>query len=276
MAHRVGANELTAWVRAELDGYEPGASLPTYRGPFAATVRAVWAGPFGSSATSILTQVGTPDYMHPLFEDRFLQGIPEIEELSSKQDELGIAWDGTALAHYNKLVQKDAVPRFEMMGVYSAHRVVTPAALRSVVESVRTKALELALDLQSADPRAGEVGGPTKADPAVDRAVMVNVNHIYGDVANVAQGTGISQSATVTKDDIESLARALVDLLADPKAAVQAMAIITGDDPPPTKKSKLQKLGSALGNGATAIGTGITSDVAAAGLLHLAGQFLGW
>nr|WP_277924702.1 hypothetical protein [Microbacterium ureisolvens] len=276
LAHRVGAAELRAWARAELDGYALEAPLPPYRGPFPATVRATWTGPFGSGATTTMSSAGTPPEFAPWFEYRFQQGIPELEDMAGKNEELGQAWDSLAIGRYNKLVEQGRVPRIEMMGLFAAHRIVTPALLRSIVESARTKALDLALDLQAANPQAGEVGGPTREDPAIDRAVSINVMHIYGDGANIAQGSGITQTSTVTKGDIPGLAKALAELLADPKAIGEAIAIITGDDSEPEKKSKLQKLGKAIGAGAVNLATGVASDVAARGILELAGQFLGW
>lgn len=276
VAHRVGATELRDWVRAELDGYNEDTPLPEYRGPYAATVKATWSGPFNSSATSTLSAVGLPEQFRPLFEFNFRQTVAELEVLASQGAELGQPWNGYALAQYNKLVEKGDVPHFEMMGVYSAHRVVTPALVTSIVESIRTKALDLALDLQAVSPSAGETGGPTRDDPDIERAVMVNISHIYGDGANVAQGTGISQTSTVAKGDLPGLVKALGELIADSKTIGETVAIITSDDDPPTKESKLRKIGAAIGTGAVKLIGGVSTEVAAGGVLEVAGQFLGW
>jgi hypothetical protein len=276
VAHRVGASELRSWVRAELDGYGDGSPLPEYRGPYDATVKATWSGPFNSSATSTLPSFGVPQNLRPLFEFSFRQTVAELEVLASQGNELGQPWNAFALAEYNILVEGGKVPRFEMMGVYSAHRVVTPALITAIVESIRTRALDLALDLQAVNPAAGESGGPTKADPAIERAVMVNINHIYGDGANVAQGTDIIQSATVAKGDLAGLASALVTLLADPKIIGEVIGTVTADEDAPTKKTKLRKLGEIVGTGAIQLAGGVSAEVAANGVMKLAEQFLGW
>ncbi|SCY04737.1 hypothetical protein SAMN05216488_0426 [Microbacterium sp. LKL04] len=276
VAHRVGATELRQWVRAELDGYAEDAPLPAYRGPYDATVKATWAGPFNSSAQSTLSTVGVPTHFLPLFKFSFRQAAAELEVLAGQGEELGQPWNPYALAEYNELVEKEEVPHFDMMGVYSAHRVVTPALVTAIVESIRTKALDLALDLQTANPAAGEVGGPTRDDPAIEQAVMVNINHIYGDGANIAQGNGITQSSTVAKGDLTGLVAALQDLLADAKVIGEAVAIITGDSDACAKKSKLGKIAGSIGTGAVRLAGGITTEVAAAGVLEVASQFLGW
>ncbi|TQK19107.1 hypothetical protein FBY40_1598 [Microbacterium sp. SLBN-154] len=196
--------------------------------------------------------------------------------LAAKEEQLGEPWNGYALSRYNSLVEQQKVPRFVMMGVYSARKVVTPAMLRGIAESIRTQALELALDLQAVDPHAGEVGGPTREDPDIHRALTVNINHIYGDGANVAQGTGITQTAVVAKGDIVGLTGAISRLLTDQKAIGEAVAVITSDGSDTEKRSKLERLGGAIKSGSVALAAGVTSDMAATGLIALAGQFLGW
>lgn len=276
IAHRIGASDLREWVKAELNGYEDDAALPTYRGPYDALVTAVWSGPFNSSATSTLPSAGTPAHFEPLFRLSFRQPLPELEALSSQSKELSQPWNGYAIGEYNRLIASNQVPRFEMMGLYSARRVITPALLKGISESIRTRALELALDLQEANPQAGEVNGPTRDDPAIDQALTVNITHIYGDGANVAQGTGITQTSKVSKGDLSGLVRAVQDLVNDPEKAREAVAIITSDETEPEKRSKLQRLGTALGSGATTLAGGVASNVTASGLIELAGQFLGW
>lgn len=276
LAHRVDAATLRAWARAELDGYASGDLLPAYRGPFDASVQGVWSGPMGASARVGVSSIGVPDELSSLFKMDFRQGLAEIEQLSASGSDLSSPWDPYGVGRYNELIAAGVVPHMQWMSLASASRVVTPALLRGIVESVRTQALELALDLQAANASAGEVGGPTRQDPAVDRAVVMNINHIYGDGANVAQGSGITQTSTVTKGDVAGLAAALSKLLTDPKVIGEAIAIITGDDPEPEKRTKLQKVGDVIRRGSVSLAGGIASDVAADRLLELAGQFLGW
>ncbi|WP_193599320.1 hypothetical protein [Microbacterium sp. YJN-G] len=45
VAHRLGADSLLAWVKAELNGYSDVASIPDYRRPFTVNAQAVITGP---------------------------------------------------------------------------------------------------------------------------------------------------------------------------------------------------------------------------------------
>lgn len=276
VAHRVGADVLSTWAKSELDGYSSDDTLPGYRGPFSANVVGQWSGPFNTGGPGAISSVGVPENMQVLFSLEFRQGLAEIEQLASHSSELAQPWDPYAVGRYNELIDQNRVPHIEGMGLVSANRMVTPALLRSIVESVRTRALDLALDLQSADPSAGEAGGPTRENPEIDRALTVNVTNIYGDGTNIAQGTGITQTSTVTKGDLGGLVGALEKLIADREAIRDAVAIITSDADEPQKRTKLQKVGDAIAAGTVNLTSGVTSNVAAAGLMELAGQYLGW
>lgn len=276
LAHRVGADDLSQWVMSELDGYSDDAVLPEYRGPFSANVTGQWSGPFGTGGEGIISAIGATKDLQPLFKTEFRQGLAEIEQLATSKTQLAQPWDPYAVARYNTLIEGNQVPHIEGMGLVSANRIVTPALLRSIVERVRTRALDLALDLQSADASAGEAGGPTRDNPDIDRAVTVNINHIYGDGANVAQGSGITQTNSVHKGDLSGLVKALEALITDAGTVRQAVAIITGDDSAPVKRSKLETLGTAIKSTSINLASGVTSNMAATGILELAGQFLGW
>ena len=141
---------------------------------------------------------------------------------------------------------------------------------------MRTKALELALDLQSANPAAGEINGPTVSDPGVNTAVTTNTFYIHGSGTNVALGTGITQASTVSKGDLAGLANALSELIKDQQTVGEVLAMVTSDETDKQKRSKLRAIGDAVRAGSFAIGTGATADVAADRIIDLAHQFLGW
>src|SRR5690606_20718546 len=94
---------------------------------------------------------------------------------------------------YNGWIDEGKVPFLEYWGVYSATKSVSPSTLQGILDIVRTKALELALDLQYEFPDAGEVGGPTIEEPAVQAAVTHITNNIYGSVTGLAQGNNVRQ-----------------------------------------------------------------------------------
>ncbi|WP_141385743.1 AbiTii domain-containing protein, partial [Microbacterium maritypicum] len=202
VAHRLGADSLLAWVKAELNGYDTKSSVPDYRGPFAVTVKAHITGPFGAQAPSTLTRAGTPDYFGGLFEVSFSEPLAVMEGYATSGDGIVYPWDPLAIGLYNGWIQDGRVPFVEGWGVFSAQRAVSPGTFQGIVDVVRTRALELALDLQADFPEAGEKHGPTVTDPAVQEAVTTITNIIYGSVTGLAQGHTVTQKVRVAAGDL--------------------------------------------------------------------------
>src|SRR5690606_34832420 len=81
---------------------------------------------------------------------------------------------------------------------------------------IRTTALDFALELQSSNPDAGTVDGPTvQSDPALQGVVYNFTNVVIGDGANIAAGAHNDQHSHVEKGDVEALRREAQKVLAD-------------------------------------------------------------
>ena len=68
------------------------------------------------------------------------------------------------------------------MGLQQAWRVISPTQIAGIIDSVRTRILNLALSLEAIEPKAGERDAPD-ADPSQVRHVVTNV---YGGSPNIA------------------------------------------------------------------------------------------
>lgn len=142
-----------------------------------------------------------------------------------------------------------------------------------MIDAVRNTALEFALALQSAAPDAGAVNGPTVADAPVQKAVWHVEQHIYGDGTQIGLGNGIAQSSQVLKGDLATLLNAAAALgLGDEARQELARAVLTDE---PQRQGKIKKFLAKVGEGAIAIGTGISADVAATQLMGLIAAYLG-
>lgn len=73
-----------------------------------------------------------------------------------------------------------------MHGLQSACKVITPTEVRAVLDTVRTRVLNLALELERVAPQAGEPDAPA-ADAAAVQYVVTN--NIYGDGNATAVGS---------------------------------------------------------------------------------------
>lgn len=277
VAHRLGAGSLLSWVRAELNGYDTASDVPDYRGPFVVTVKAHITGPFGAQAPSTLTRVGTPDSFGRLFEVSFVEPLAVLERYATSGHGIAYPWDPVAIGLYNGWIRDGRVPFIEGWGVFSAQRAVSQGTLQGIVDVVRTRALELALDLQVEFPNAGEKDGPTVNNPGVQEAVTNITNVIYGSVNGLAQGHTVTQEVRVATGDLSGALDSARRFL-DDNGLQQLRAVLVGDGDGDDgdKRSRLKKFIDGVNAGSVALATGVTTDLAASGLLEIATQFFGW
>lgn len=275
VAHRLGADPLLAWVKAELNGYGDLDDIPDYRGPFTVNVQAVITGPGPSKGTSTLTKHGVPDGFDGLFELRFKDPLATLEGFAGSADGIAVPWDPAIIGLYNGWIDEGRVPFIEYWGVYSAQKVFSQAALKGIVDVVRTKALELALDLQAEYPDAGEKDGPTVDNPDVRATVTTIVNNIYGPVTGLAQGHNVTQKVRVNAGDLaDALDNARRFL--DDQGLEQLRAVLVHDGDNEDKRSRAGKFVDAVKSGSVTLAAGVTTDLAAAGLMEVVTQFFGW
>ncbi|MCR2763810.1 hypothetical protein NQ152_09855 [Microbacterium sp. zg.B48] len=274
-SHYLGAEEIRSWAQRELRGYGSDDPLPDYRAARPTPVMGTWVA-MNYKATDRLDMGALPDEVSWAFEVDLRQSLAELEQLSGGDQDAQISWPANLVVLYNQAAQKGLVAHMQGANLVFAHRTLTRGMLIGVIDAVRNTALEFALSLQSADREAGSRDGPTIQSPSVREAVLHVTNHIYGDGVNIAQGSGMSQNLTVTKGDIAQFVSALAEILEDERAIGEVVTVVTSDEPADAKRSKLKKLGTAIGSGAVAIAAGVTSEVAADRLIHLAGQYLGW
>lgn len=158
--------------------------------------------------------------------------------------------------------------------LFSARSVVTRQHLRGLLDTVRSKALEFALDLQAVDPEAGTAGGPTvDTDPTLSTTIYNVTNNIYGHGANIAAGTHIKQRAVVKAGDAAGLiaaAQAAGLELSDAEEYVAAVKADGRTDGPRTSRF-LERVRS----GGITLAGNVTANIAAQQLIAAAAQFLG-
>lgn len=205
VASRLGSVALEEWVDHELTGYPPGAGLPDYRGPFHAEVKGHFGGPAGSGLRNApVPPVGFPkDFREgALFNIEFGQPIAELERLAQADAPLSADWPADAVAYTNTLAAQSKVQLYEYMGLQQAWRVISPTQLTGIVDTVRTRILNLALSLEAIEPKAGERDAPA-ADPAQVHQVVTNV---YGGSPNIAVASShFKQEVTLPVGDRAAL-----------------------------------------------------------------------
>ncbi|MEV6240712.1 hypothetical protein [Lentzea sp. NPDC051838] len=230
LAARIDTAKLDEWVENELSGYKEGNEIPAYRGPFRVEVLGHFAGPFGSGVQNApIPPVCFPEKLRDsdLFYLSFSQPIVELESLSKSEKPLHASWDADSIAFTNLMIERGDVRAYPSMGLMQAWRQISPQHLQGIVDTVRTRTLDLALAFEKISPRIGEQGGPV---PEREPAQSI-INNIYGGSNNLAiQSHDVTQSASVVGRGDESGLLAAVAATGVEKAEVEELRQALADD----------------------------------------------
>lgn len=276
-ATRLGAPEVLAWVKGELNGYQTHEELPQFRSNLDTRVQGTFLGYGNSRVSTTISAFGTqPDFAEAWFSVSLFQPLSELEALASAAgtEDPTRPWAVHAVAQYNKWGSEGKVMRMEMMDLFSAHNVITRQTLAGIIDISRNHALAFALELQQANPEAGTLGGPTVAEDPELRSVIYHVtNNITGHGANIATGSDIRQRSMVAAGDVESFKSAATEFGLDTTTASEFVDAVVGDasvDGP-----RVHSILERVRNGSISLSGNVAANLAASGLLEIATQFLG-
>lgn len=196
LASRVNSDDLRAWANRELNGYRNLDDLPEYRGPFSAAVRGHFVSLYGTAKLPLAAvDFVVGEEARPLFEVNFLQPIAEIVAVTVGQEDPSIPWPPVAIDFMRRLMKEGKVRQFSGAELVLADRLVTRAQMQGVVDTVRTRLLDLALAFEALDP---EVGNPGIDPPPAGQVTEVVINNIYSSTVNIAQSSqDVTQNALV-------------------------------------------------------------------------------
>jgi hypothetical protein len=203
---RLRNDELKSWVSHELNGYPQEDSVPEYRrsdvfsyGLFADRL-------IGQAKLQVPVTV-LPEEFRNKYRRVVLQNpINALVDLFARSKENGseitFPWPSAARQYAQKVSPLQCI---------SAWRVLNPSFVAGVIDTVKTRILLLSLDLEAADPSAGDVPS-TQSSVSEARVNQIITTHIHGTVQNFAAGgDGVTQTATlaVIAGDKASLLHAL-------------------------------------------------------------------
>lgn len=228
VAARLETPPLIDWVDNELAGYPREAAIPDYRGPFGCQVLSDWSGPFQSGAKNLpLPSFSVPKELREAgaFEIRFHESVSQLDQFVSGGKTVVYHWGADVVAMLNTMMENGTIPEImEGFGLLSARRQVPVPLIVEVLDNVRTRVLNLALELEKVVPDAGELGvGP--ADP---RTVNNIVNLVYGSGNTVAVGSSV-QVTQVQAGDLDSLLKAVAAAGLSPGDVKELKQAVEGD-----------------------------------------------
>ncbi|TFD84055.1 hypothetical protein E3T61_20020 [Cryobacterium lactosi] len=267
-AHRLGAIEISTWAQHELSGYPDDGELPDYRVQ-ATSVLGIFAGPARSEIRHNL-QRASDDFLE-WFSVEIRQPISELESFASAESDAVREWPAWLVQKY----ERDGFFRMNMHVLFSAHNVIPRQRIHGLIDTVKTRVLDFALELQSDFPAAGSVDGPTvNSEPSLARTVNNITNNITGHGTNVAIGSEtVRQHSSVTVGDVAALRSEAEDLGLTADAAHEFATAVETDRSVdgPAVKHFLER----VRRGSITLSSAVASDVVAGSLVELAKGFLG-
>lgn len=202
VARRRRSEQLTTWIKNELDGYGRQDLLPEYRPSAQMPVRLKSHLMMREVATQTFSWVEIPEELRV---DPQLLGMREpVAEMISLAGggndptlDLPLAW----VARYRALAEQGKAAHYEMSELASASVVFPKTHLQGVLDRIRTAALDLALELEEVSLDVGTNEGPKVSDePRLAHTVNLFSTHVYGDHSNVTSGQGGTAVQVITGD----------------------------------------------------------------------------
>jgi hypothetical protein len=193
LAARLKSDDFKRWVDHELNGYKKVEDLPEYRILYVESY-GDFAGPFGRE----LRDARIPPLRLPEeFRDRvtksyLIEPISAYASLIDREDKIDPhePWPADMVAMFGKKIYQDA-------NCLDAWKVIPHNALVALVDTIKTRILRFALEIEEEAPDAGEAS-PRQPPLPQEKVWQVFYTHIVGDVQNVAPGSSHSIQAKET------------------------------------------------------------------------------
>lgn len=211
LAVRLGNEEFKKWVDRELNGYENVEGLPEYRILYTES-KGNFSGAFGRSLRNApIPPSCLPKELNDQVTKSFLMGAISVYSSlidREKRENAYEHWPADMLAYFGQQI-------YQEMNCLSAWKVIPYNALVALVDTIKTRILNFALEIEGEAPDAGEAS-PNAPPLPQDTVSHVFNTYISGPVQNVATGSShVTQSGEfiVIPGDFESLRNHLIKSL---------------------------------------------------------------
>ncbi|MGK2871877.1 MAG: hypothetical protein ACSLFL_06445 [Alphaproteobacteria bacterium] len=278
LAARIGSQPLAEWVRHESEGYPPDADLPNYRF-IPVSFTASFSGPFGSG----IKNAPISSYLVEKFAGKHWVCHEMRESIAAVDDLLFTAENGGDIginaADLILLLQGKVYPDYVC---YSVRASIARSSLASVRHAVRSRVLELTIELEKSVPDAAAVAiGPASFSSAPSSAAATQIAQqiIYGNFTSIAAtGDGATIQVAVAPNDAKSLAQFLASSGMTEEDAQELARLAASEKPdssaepmgPKVKNWLVENLKKAA-SGTWKMGIEVTTDVVKEALLKYYG-----
>jgi len=194
LGFRLDSATLSEWAEKELVGYNVNDDLPQYRKARHLPVTGTWRGR-GSQRVEPLSTAGIPqNFLDAHFSASFTHSISEMESIAAASEDPVINWDPYVVQQYMRFVEsKIGGVSYQYMTLSRASLLIPRYMVIGALDAIRSRIIDLCLELEKSAPESGALNGPTRADSGVRDAEAKFYFNIYGDNANIATGDHASQ-----------------------------------------------------------------------------------
>lgn len=207
LAARLGSVEFAQWISWELDGYPTEQPVPSYR-----RINAQYYANFMGAGWSAERQ----PFLWPVLGDAKYENFNPIEF----RDGIAKAVAFTKGARVNRpelgfIVQGKMFPDLNCVGTWVE---ISGSEFQQLLSAVSCRILDFALQIEAANPAAGEA--PINSHPVPAEKLQPLVQNFFGPVGNIAQNShGFSQTTHlgITTDELKRLTHELAEHLVDLK-----------------------------------------------------------
>lgn len=264
LAFRLDNEAFKRWVEYELNGFPEGAELPPYRAPTQGVLKATVMNPARWMRGMLVPRSLLPDYALEIGTFSFRDGVSAMEATVVEARRAEVATLRT-------LMPPELFAELEIIEMSTTIEMwveLPLTAYTSVLDSVRNRALQFALEIEAENPEAGDVASDRKpvAEDRVNRLVSTVV---FGGNVNVGAGDGpVTQvNVGVSPGDLATLVEVLNGLGVSSKDIESLRAAILQDEqetsqkPGPRTGEWLGRMTLAVARGARHVGGGATATI---------------
>ena len=234
LAARLGSDLLEEWVKHESEGYPAGSEIPPYR-IVAVSYKGTFLGPFGSG----IQNAPIPPFLIEKFAGKGWTNYKIRESISAVDDLVKKSEGGGNLEiDASNLILLLQGKIYEHYSCNDISGTISCTSLSEIRQTVRSRILELTLELEKSIPTAVHVtfGTPKYQETNPEKVQQISQQIIYGNVTTaVAGGHGANIAVTIGERDKNSFIAHLV-AAGFPEGDASELASIVESEEPTSKE----------------------------------------
>jgi hypothetical protein len=278
LAARLGSQPLADWVKHESEGYPRDVEIPAYR-VISVSYTANFSGPFGSG----IKNAPISPYLIEKFAGKSWVAYEMRDSIAAVDELLAPSEKGGSLQiEASDLILLLQGNVYEGYACNSVTGRISRAALAAIRHSVRSRVLELTIELEKSIPEAATVAlGPSSTPISQHSAAATQIAQqiIYGNFTSVAaSGEGAKIAINIGERDAQGLAKFLESSGLPEEDARELAQLASGEEPESSAEPMGPKVRGWLvsnmkkaANGTWKMGLAVATDVIKEALLKYYG-----